>query len=100
MDREHMKLSNAHEPVDDTVRLINNFPNRRIFEFRNRPARFREWSKSICGRDEAGDDDRGIVRGVLADERTNRGQVGTRLLCPEHRPHERNCFLTSSWDTS
>ena len=53
MDRQHMKISDAHEPVDDTVRRVNDLPDRRIFEFRNRPARFREWSKLICGRDDA-----------------------------------------------
>ncbi len=100
MDRQYVKLVDANEPVDDPVRPMHDLANQRIFEFRNCPTRFREWDQSIRSRNEAGDDDRRIVRRVLTDERANRGQVGTRLLSPENNLHDRNCFLTSSWDTS
>ena len=62
----------------------------------NRPTRFREWDQSIRGCDEAGDDNRRVVKRVLTDERANRGQVSTSLLGPEDNLHDKNCFLTSS----
>jgi hypothetical protein len=40
------------------------------------------------------------LRRVLADERANGSGVRTDLLGPEQNPHDKNCFLTSSWDTS
>ncbi len=88
-----MKLVDANEPVDDPVRPMHDLANQRIFEFRNCSARFREWDQSICSRNEAGDNDRRIVRCVLADERANRGQVGTRLLRPENNPSRQELFL-------
>ena len=96
MDRQHVKLVDAHESVDDAVRPVHDLTNQRIVEFRNCPARFREWDQSICRRYEAGDDDRRVVRRVLTDERANRGQVSASLLSPEDNPHDKNCFLTSS----
>ena len=88
-------------PIDRrAVGRVHSFPNQRIVEFWNCPTRFREWNKTICSRNEAGNDDRRVVRRVLTDERANRRQVGLRLLRPERDPHDRNGFLTSSWDTS
>ena len=96
MNRQHMKLVDAHEPIHDAVWRMHNLTDQRIFEFWNRPARFRERDQPIRRRYEAGDDDRRVMRRVLTDERVNRGQVGSRLLGPEDNPHDRNCFLTSS----
>lgn len=100
MDCQHVELVDAHEPIDDAVRPMHDLTDQWVIEFRNCPARFREGDQSICRRYEAGDDDRRVVRRVLTDERANRRQIGTRLLGPENNPHDRNCFLTSSWDTS
>jgi len=72
MDSQHVKLVDAHEPVDDAVRPVHDLADQPIFEFRNCPARFGEWDQSICRRYEAGDDDRRVVRRVLTDERANR----------------------------
>jgi len=100
MDRQHVKLVDADESVDDAVRPMDDLANQRVVEFWNCPTRFKECDQSICRRYEAGDDDRRVVRRVLTDERANRRQIGTRLLGPENNPHNRNCLLTSSWDTS
>jgi hypothetical protein len=100
MDRQQVNLVDSNQSVDDAVRRVHHFPDQRIFEFWNRTARFRVWAQSICCRDETGDDDRRVVRRVLTDERANRSQVGLRLLRPKDHPHDKNCFLTSSWDTS
>ena len=100
MDRQHVKLVDTHEPVDDAVRPMHDLANQGVIEFRNCPTRFREWDQSLCHRYEAGDDDRRVVRRVLTDERANRSQVGLRLLRPEDDSHDKNCFLTSTWDTS
>ena len=100
MDREYVKLIDAHESVDDAVRRVYDLADQRTFEFRNRPARFRKCDQSVRSRYEAGDDDRRVVSGVLTDERANRSQVGLRLLRPQDRSHDKNCFLTSSWDTT
>ena len=100
MDGQYVNLACANEPVDDPIRSMHNLANQRMFEFRNYPARFREGDQSLRSRNEASDDDRRVVRRVLTDERPNCGQVGLRLLRPEDHSHDKNCFLTSSWDTS
>jgi len=100
MDRQHVNFVDIHQPVDDAVWSVHDLPDQRIVEFWYCSARFRKGDQSIGRRDEPGDDDRRVVRRVLTDERANRGQVGQRLLRPEHDPHDKNCFLTSSWDTS
>ena len=35
MDRQHVKLVDANEPVDDAVRRVHDLADQRIFEFRN-----------------------------------------------------------------
>ena len=100
VDRQHVDFAVADQSVDDAVRTLHDFPDQRIFVLGNGSARFREWNQSICCGDEAGDDDRRVMRRVLADERVNRGQIGLRLLGPENLSHDRNCLLISSCDTS
>ena len=100
VDRQHVDFAVADQSIDDAVRTSYDFPDQRIFELGNGSARFREWNQSICCGDEAGDDDRRVMRRVLPDERTDRGQIGLRLLRPEHLSHVRNCVLISLYDTS
>jgi hypothetical protein len=100
MDREDVNLIGSDEPVDDTVRRMNYLANQWIVEFRNGPTGLRKRHQPIgCG-DELGNDDRRVLRRILADERANGCKVRTGLLGPEENPHDKNCFLTSSWDTS
>ncbi len=100
MDRQHVDFVDPHQSIDNSVRCVHDFPDQGVFEFWNSSARFREWNQPIRRCDQAGDDDRRVVRRVLTDERANRSQVGLRLLGPQNHPHDKNCFLTSSWDTS
>lgn len=100
MDRQDVNLVNAREPIDDSVRSMDDLANNRVIEFRNRPPRFRKRDQAVgCG-NELGDDDRCVVRGVLTDEGANGSEIGTSLMCPENNSHGKNCFLTSSCDTS
>jgi hypothetical protein len=92
MDRQHVDLVVADQPVDDPVRTAHDFPNEGIFEFWNRSAGFWEWNQSIGRCDEPGNDDGCEVRRVLTDERANRSQVGLRLLRPQDLSHDKNCF--------
>lgn len=100
MDREDVNLIITDQPVDDTVRTMNHFADQRIVEFRDGPTGLGERSQPIDRGDELGDDDRRVVRRVLADERVNGDDVRTGLLGPEKRSHDKNCFVTSSWDRS
>ena len=100
MYRQHVNLVSTDESVDDTVRPVHNFPDEGILEFRNSPTRFWELDQAIGGGNETSDDDRRVMRRISTDESANGGQVGTSLLGPENTPHDKNCFLTSSWDTS
>ena len=100
MDREDVNLIVTYEPEDDTVRPMNHLADQRIVEFRNGPTGLRELDQPIGRVDELGDDDRRGVRRVLADECANGSEVRTGLLGPEKNPHDKICFLTSSWDTS
>ena len=100
MDREDVNLIDTHEPIDDTVRSMNDLANERVVEFRNRPTGLREGDQPIGCRNQLANHDRCVMRGVLTDEGANRREIGTGLLSPEDNPHGKNCFLTSSWDTS
>ena len=100
MDREDVNLIRTHEPVDDTGRSMNDFTNELVVEFRNRPTGVREGDQPIGCRDQLGNHDRRVMRGVLTDEGVNSGEIGTGLNGPENDPHGKNCFLTSSWGTS
>ena len=100
MDRENVNLIHTHEPVDDTVRSMNHLADERVFEFRNCPTGFREGGQPIGRSDQLGNNDRRIMRGILTNECANGSEIGTGLLSPENNPHGKNCFLTSSWDTS
>lgn len=100
MDGEDVNLVLAHEPIDDSVRSMDDFTNERVVEFRNRPTRLRKGNQLVCRRNQLGNDDRCVVRGVLTDEGANRSEIGAGLVGPENSPHDKNCFLTSSWDTS
>ena len=42
MDRKDVNLIRTDEPIDDTVRWMNDLTNERVVEFRNRPTGFRE----------------------------------------------------------
>jgi len=100
MDRQDVNLVDAHEPKDDSVRSMDDLTNKRVIEFWNRPPRLRKRDQPIgCG-NELGHDDRCIVRGILTDEGANGSEIGTGLMCPENNSHGKNCFLTSSCDTS
>ena len=100
MNREDVNLVNANEPIDDTVRTVNDLANERIVEFRNCPAGLREGDQPIGCRNQLGHHDRCVMRGVLTDEGADRSKIGTGLISPENDPHGKNCFLTSSWGTS
>ena len=100
MHRQHMNLADAHEPVDDAVRRMHDLADQRILEFWHGPTILRERAQPICGRHDARDDDGRVVTGVPTDECADGGQVGASLLGPEDNPHDKNCFLTSSCDTS
>ena len=100
MDRENVNLIYTNEAIDDPVRWMNHLADERIFEFRNGPTRFREGGQSTGRSNQLGDDDRCVMRRVLTDEGANSREIGTGLIGPENNPHGKNCFLTSSWDTS
>ena len=100
MYREHVDLIETHEPVHDSVRWVNDFTHQGIFEFRNAPTRFGELDQAIRGSDETGNNDRAVVGRILTDERLNGGQIRAGLMGPEDDPHDKNCFFTSSCDTS
>lgn len=100
MDREDVNLIHTHEPIDDAVRSMHDFTHERVVEFRNRPTGFREGDQPIGCRNQLGNHDRRVMRGVLTDEGVNSGEIGTGLNSPENDPHGKNCFLTSSWGTS
>lgn len=100
MHGEHVDLVGAHQPVDNAIGSKCDFSYRRRFEFRNGSIRFREWNQPLGGGNQPSDDDRRVVGRVLADEGVNGRQVGTGLFGPEENPHDMNCFLISSWDTS
>ena len=100
MDREDVNLVVTYEAVDDTVRTTNHLADQRIVELRNGPTGLGERDQPIGRGDELRDDDRRVLGRVLADERANGSEVRTGLLSPEQNPHDKNCFLTSSWDTS
>ena len=100
MDRKDVNLIRTDEPIDDTVRWMNDLTNERVVEFRNRPTRLREGGQPTGRSNQLGDYDRRVMRGVLIDECANSSEIGTGLIGPENNPHGKNCFLTSSWDTS
>jgi hypothetical protein len=100
MHREDVNLVLAHEPIDDSVGSMNNLTNQRAIEFRNGPTGLRKCEQPIRRRNQLSHDDRCVVRGVLTDEGANSSEVGTGLMGPENNSHSKNCFLTSSWDTS
>ncbi len=100
MDGEDVNLIVTYKPVDDTVRTMNYLADQRIVEFRNGPTGLWERDQPIGRGDDLGYDDRRVLRRVLADERANSSEVRLGLLGPEKNPHDKNCFLTSSWDKS
>ena len=100
MDREDMNLVGTHEPIDDPVRSMKDLTNERVVEFGNGPAGLWERDQPIGCRDQLGNHDRGVMRGILTDEGANRSEIRTGLMSPEDDPHGKNCFLTSSWGTS
>ena len=100
MHREYVNLVGSDKPIDDAVGLEDHFPYQGVLEFRNGSTGFRKGYQPICRSNEPSDDDRRIVRRVLTGESADGRQVGTGLLSPEEQPHDKNCVLTSSWDTS
>ena len=100
MDRKNVNLVHPYDPIHDTVRSVSDLANERVIEFRNRPTGFREGGQPIGRRNQLSDNDRRVMRGVLTDEGVNGSEIGPGLIGPEDNPHDRNCFLTSSWDTS
>ena len=100
MDRKDVNLIHTHEPIDDAVRWMNYLTNERVVEFRNRPTGLREGGQPIGRSNQLGDYDRRVMRGVLTDECANSSEIGTGLIGPKNNPHGKNCFFTSSCDTS
>ena len=100
MNREDVNLIHTHEPIDDTVRSMNDLANERVVEFRNQPTGLRERGQPVGRLNQLGDYHRRVMRGVLTDEGANSSEIGTGLIGPENNLHGKNCFLTSSWDTN
>ena len=100
MDRQDVNLVDSHEPTNNSVRSMNDLTNKRAIEFWNRPPRLRKCDQPVGRGNELGHDDRCVVRGVLTDEDADGSEIGTGLMCPENNSHGKNCFLTSSCDTS
>ena len=100
MHCEHVNLVGSYKSIDDPVRLEDDFSDQGILVFRNRSTGCRKGYQPICRSNEPSYDDRRIVRRVLTDEGADGRQVGPGLLGPQENPHDKNCFLTSSWDTS
>ena len=71
MHREDVDLIDTNEPIHDSIRRPNDFTYDGIFELRYGSAGFRELDQAIRGRDETGNNDRGVVGRILTDERLN-----------------------------
>lgn len=96
LDGEDVNLVYAHEPIDDSVRAMNDLANLWIVEFRHSPTRLWKGGQSIGCRNDMGDNDRRVARGVLTDECANGSEIRASLIRPENSSHDKNCFLTSS----
>ena len=100
MHCQHVNLVGPYESIDDAVGSMHDFPDHGILEFRNDPARLWKLDQAICDGNETSSNDRRVMRRISTDESADGGQVRTSLLGPENNPHDKNCFLTSSCDTS
>jgi hypothetical protein len=71
MHREDVDLIDINEPIHDSIGRANDFTYGGVFELRYGAAGFRELDQAIRGRDETGNNDRGVMGRVLTDERLN-----------------------------
>jgi hypothetical protein len=62
MNRQHVELVDANQSVNEAVGRVHDLADQRIVEFRNHSTGCRESDQAIRHGDEAGDDDRGVVR--------------------------------------
>src|SRR5438552_3747148 len=100
MHCQDVDLIGAHQSVHDAVRPKDHFPDQGIRELWNCATGFRKGYKPLRRGNEPSDDYGRVVWRILADEGADGCQVGLGLLGPEEDPHDKSCFLTSSWDTS
>lgn len=96
VNREDVNLVIADQTIDDTIRPFDDFPDGAALELRNDPPRLSEVPQASDSPNQPGDDDGGVVWGVLLDECADRRQVRDSLIGPVNRRHARKRFSTSS----